>query len=109
MKQLKNPNADWPAETTGSKALAEIRPGVSKQNWPTLAGRLSQPLTTGHDAVKQLAEAMPLTPLAEKYLTETFDMDSGNVSFEEMRAHTDLEQFDELPQFEKIRKTKKQK
>jgi hypothetical protein len=38
-----------------------------------------------------------------------FDMDSGNVTFGEMVDEVIFEHWDELPQFEKIRKTKKQK
>jgi hypothetical protein len=40
-----------------------------KTKWPTLKGRLSQPLTTRKEAVEQLQKfGMPLTELAKKYL-----------------------------------------
>ena len=41
----------------------------SSSNWPTLAGRLSQPLTSRYEALMQLkANGDILSPLAEKYL-----------------------------------------
>ena len=36
--------------------------------WPTLAGRLSQPLTSRVEAVRQLQTTMPLTRTAENVL-----------------------------------------
>lgn len=36
--------------------------------WPTLAGRLSQPLTSRVEAVRQLQTTMPLSPTAENVL-----------------------------------------
>ena len=41
------------------------------RNWPTLAGRLSQPLTSRYEALMQMkANGDVLSPLAEKYLRD---------------------------------------
>lgn len=39
-----------------------------KRPWPTLEGRLSQPLTTRVEAVRQLQTTLPITPLAQSVL-----------------------------------------
>ena len=36
--------------------------------WPTLAGRLSQPLTSRVEAVRQLQATMPITAVAQAVL-----------------------------------------
>jgi hypothetical protein len=36
-----------------------------KRQWPTLEGRLSQPLTSRVEAVRQLQTMMPITPVAQ--------------------------------------------
>jgi len=72
------------AEAAETKSLAMKREHQIKQltreqkqamldsqpkNWPTLAGRLSQPLTSRGEALKQMkANGIVLSPLAEKYL-----------------------------------------
>jgi hypothetical protein len=39
-----------------------------KRPWPTLEGRLSQPLTSRVEAVRQLQTTMPITPVARAVL-----------------------------------------
>jgi hypothetical protein len=39
--------------------------------WPTLAGRLSQPLTSRVEAVRQLQATMPITPVAQNMLKKS--------------------------------------
>lgn len=39
-----------------------------KQRWPTLKGRLSQPLTSHVEAIKQLKTMIEISPLAQKIL-----------------------------------------
>jgi len=39
-----------------------------QNNWPTLEGRLSQPLTTELEALQQLQKCMPLSEEGEKRL-----------------------------------------
>ena len=47
--------------------LIEVEP----KNWPTLAGRLTQPLTSRYEALQQMkANGDVLSPLAEKYLRD---------------------------------------
>jgi Serine/Threonine/Tyrosine Kinase found in polyvalent proteins len=41
-----------------------------KRQWPTLEGRLSQPLTSRVEAVRQLQITMPITPLARRTAAE---------------------------------------
>lgn len=41
---------------------------MSHKEWPTLAGRLSHPLTSEGEALEQLSKTMELTPLAKKKL-----------------------------------------
>jgi hypothetical protein len=43
---------------------------TGKQQWPTLAGRLSQPLTSRVEAVRQLQATMPITPVAQNVLKQ---------------------------------------
>jgi len=38
------------------------------RQWPTLEGRLSQPLTSRVEAVRQLQTTMPITPVAQGVL-----------------------------------------
>ena len=38
--------------------------------WPTLEGRLQQPLTSVEDALKQLQQTMPLSDYAKQILEE---------------------------------------
>ena len=45
--------------------------------WPTLAGRLSQPLTSRVEAVRQLQTTMPITPLAQAVLKQSSDASSN--------------------------------
>src|SRR5580658_3280876 len=42
-----------------------------KRPWPTLKGRLSQPLTSRVEAVRQLQTTMPLTPVAQGMLKQS--------------------------------------
>jgi hypothetical protein len=42
-----------------------------KRQWPTLEGRLSQPLTSRVEAVRQLQITMPITPLARAVLQQS--------------------------------------
>jgi hypothetical protein len=39
-----------------------------KRSWPTLEGRLNQPLTSRVEAVRQLQTMMPITPVAQAVL-----------------------------------------
>jgi len=48
----------------------ERRMTTGKQQWPTLAGRLSQPLTSRLEAVRQLQTTMPITPVAQNVLKQ---------------------------------------
>ena len=41
-----------------------------KKQWPTLEGRLSQPLTSRVEAVRQLQTTMPITPVARAVLKQ---------------------------------------
>jgi len=41
-----------------------------KSKWPTLEGRLSQPLTTRKEALLQLQKTMPLSEYAQKELNK---------------------------------------
>jgi hypothetical protein len=41
-----------------------------KREWPTLEGRLSQPLTSRVEAVRQLQTTMPITPVAQAVLKQ---------------------------------------
>jgi hypothetical protein len=43
----------------------------SARPWPTLAGRLSQPLTSRVEAVRQLQTMMPITPVAQNVLKQS--------------------------------------
>ncbi len=45
--------------------------------WPTLAGRLSQPLTSRVEAVRQLQATMPITPAAQNVLKRSNGGSSG--------------------------------
>jgi len=42
-----------------------------KRQWPTLEGRLSQPLTSRVEAVRQLQTTMPITPAARAVLKQS--------------------------------------
>jgi hypothetical protein len=42
-----------------------------KRQWPTLEGRLSQPLTSRVEAVRQLQTMMPITPVARAVLKQS--------------------------------------
>ena len=44
---------------------------IEKRSWPTLEGRLSQPLTSRVEAVRQLQTTMPITPLAQAVLKQS--------------------------------------
>ncbi len=44
---------------------------TEKPAWPTLAGRLSQPLTSRVEAVRQLQTTMPITPVAQAVLKQS--------------------------------------
>ena len=49
----------------------------AKTTWPTLEGRLSQPLTSRCEALKQMkANGDILSPLAEKYLQNCLEKDA---------------------------------
>jgi hypothetical protein len=50
---------------------------TEKRLWPTLAGRLSQPLTSRVEAVRQLQTTMPITPVAQAVLKKS-NGDSSN-------------------------------
>jgi hypothetical protein len=41
---------------------------MEHRQWPTLKGRLSQPLTSRVEAVRQLQTMMPITPVAQAVL-----------------------------------------
>jgi len=41
-----------------------------KDNWPTLKGRLNQPITTECEALEQLSKTMNLSDLAKKKLNK---------------------------------------
>ena len=43
----------------------------SKSAWPTLQGRMSQPLTSRVEAVRQLQATMPLSPAAQAVLKQS--------------------------------------
>jgi hypothetical protein len=47
-----------------------------KRSWPTLEGRLNQPLTSRVEAVRQLQTMMPITPVAQAVLKQS----SGGLS-----------------------------
>jgi uncharacterized protein (DUF433 family) len=58
-----------------SQAIAVIEAGqlkmletVGHARWPTLEGRLNQPLTSRVEAVRQLQTTMPITPVAQGVL-----------------------------------------
>jgi len=42
-----------------------------KRPWPTLEGRLNQPLTSRVEAVRQLQTMMPITPIAKAVLQQS--------------------------------------
>jgi hypothetical protein len=42
-----------------------------KRPWPTLAGRLSQPLTSRVEAIRQLQTTMPITPVVQNVLKQS--------------------------------------
>ena len=44
---------------------------TEQRPWPTLAGRLSQPLTSRVEAVRQLQTTMPITPVAQAVLKQS--------------------------------------
>jgi len=44
---------------------------TEKRPWPTLEGRLSQPLTSRVEAVRQLQTTMPITPIAQAVLKQS--------------------------------------
>jgi len=44
---------------------------TEKPPWPTLEGRLSQPLTSRVEAVLQLQATMPITPVAQAVLKQS--------------------------------------
>ena len=46
---------------------------IKAQNpaWPTLSGRLSQPLTSRVEAVRQLQITTPITPIAQNVLKQS--------------------------------------
>jgi hypothetical protein len=43
----------------------------AKRQWPTLEGRLSQPLTSREEAVRQLQTTMPITSVAQGVLKQS--------------------------------------
>jgi hypothetical protein len=47
--------------------MHQPQPSV-KRLWPTLEGRLRQPLTSRADAIRQLQTMIPITPLAQAVL-----------------------------------------
>lgn len=44
---------------------------TEKRPWPTLEGRLNQPLTSRVEAVRQLQTTMPITPVAQAVLKQS--------------------------------------
>jgi hypothetical protein len=48
-----------------------------KQRWPTLEGRLSQPLTSRVEAVRQLQTTMPITSVAQDVLKQSNGVSSN--------------------------------
>jgi hypothetical protein len=44
---------------------------TKKRPWPTLEGRLSHPLTSRVEAVRQLQITMPITPIAQAVLKQS--------------------------------------
>jgi hypothetical protein len=44
---------------------------AKKRPWPTLEGRLSHPLTSRVEAVRQLQATMPITPVAQAVLKQS--------------------------------------
>jgi hypothetical protein len=48
-----------------------------KRQWPTLEGRLSQPLTSRVEAVRQLQTTMPITSVAQAVLKQSNGVSSN--------------------------------
>ena len=52
-------------------ALMHHQMTSEKRPWPTLAGRLSQPLTSRVEAVRQLQTTIPITSVARSVLKQS--------------------------------------